>query len=52
MMNLAAAIREYLKSRRIWETVNGRYALNDEVSRQVRRDTLRFGIEEKHRLGV
>ncbi len=51
-MNLSAAIREYLKARRIWETLNGRYVLNDEVSKQVRRDSLRFRIKEKHRLGV
>ena len=51
-MNLAAAIRKYLKARRIWATEDGRFALNDEVSKQVRRDTLRFRIMEKHRLGV
>ena len=51
-MNLAVAIRKYLKARRIWETLNGRYVLNDEVSKTVRRDTLRFRIKEKHRLGV
>lgn len=51
-MNLAVAIRDYLKARRIWETLNDRYVLNDEISKQVRRDTLRFGIEEKQRLGV
>lgn len=48
----AIAIRDYLKLRGIWQTIEGRFALNDEVSRQVRRDTLRFRIGEKHRLGI
>jgi len=51
-VNLPGAIRHYLKARQIWQTISGRYALNDEVSRQVRRDTLRFRIEEKHRPGL
>ncbi len=37
---------------RIAVMLNGRYVLNDEISKQVRRDTLRFRIKEKHRLGV
>ncbi|TRZ88500.1 MAG: hypothetical protein D4R88_07705 [Methanosarcinales archaeon] len=51
-VNLPGAIRQYLKARQIWQTFGGRFALNDEVSREVRKDTLRFGIEEKHRLGL
>lgn len=51
-MNLAIAIQEYLKARRIWQTFQGRYVLNDEVSRQVRRDTLRCGIAEMYYIGV
>ncbi|MDO8727110.1 MAG: hypothetical protein Q7J35_13660 [Candidatus Methanoperedens sp.] len=51
-VNLPGAIRHYLKARQIWQTFEGRFALNDEVSGQVRRDTLRFRIEEKHRLGL
>lgn len=53
LKNLPGAIREYFKSRRIWqEAMGGRFALNDEFSLQVRRDTLRFRIEEKHRTGI
>lgn len=51
-VNLPGAIRQYLKARRIWQVIQGRYALNDEVSRQVRRDTVRFRIEEKYRMGA
>lgn len=51
-ISLAEAIRRYLNARRIWETLEGRFVLNDEVSKQVRRDTLRFGIVEKYRVGV
>lgn len=51
-VSLAGAIRHYLKERGIWQTIEGRFALNDEVSRQVRKDTVRFRIEEKHRMGV
>lgn len=51
-VNLPGAIRQYLKVRKIWQTISGRFALNDEVSRQVRMDMLRFRIDEKHRLGV
>lgn len=51
-VNLPGAVRHYLKARKIWQTIESRFALNDEVSRQVRKDTFRFGIEEKYRLGV
>ena len=51
-VNLPGAIRQYLKARKIWQTIEGRFTLNDEVSRQVRKDTVRFGIEEKHRMGT
>uniref|UniRef100_A0A6H1ZWU0 Uncharacterized protein n=1 Tax=viral metagenome TaxID=1070528 RepID=A0A6H1ZWU0_9ZZZZ len=51
-VNLQGAVRHYLKARGIWQTIEGRFALNDEVSGQVRRDTLRFGIDEKFRLGI
>jgi len=51
-INLPGAIRHYLKARGIWQTIEGRFVLNDEVSRQVRKDALRFGIEEKHRMGI
>lgn len=51
-VNLSGVIRHYLKARGIWQTIEGRFALNDEVSGQVRRDTFRFGIEEKYRLGI
>lgn len=47
-----AAIREYLKKRRIWETFMGRYVLNDEVSKQVRRDTQRFRIRRRFWVGI
>jgi len=50
-VNLPGAIRHYLKARKIWQTIESRFALNDEVSRQVRKDTLRFGIEERFRMG-
>lgn len=52
LVSLAGAIRQYLKERGIWQTIEGKYTLNDEVSRQVRKDTVRFGIEEKHRMGI
>lgn len=51
-VNLPVAIRHYLKARQIWQTVEGRFVLNDEVSRGVRKDTVRFRIEEKYRLGL
>ncbi len=51
-VNLPGAIRQHLKARQIWHTFRGRYALNDEVSRQVRRDTVRFRIADKHRRGA
>ncbi|MDO8727116.1 MAG: hypothetical protein Q7J35_13690 [Candidatus Methanoperedens sp.] len=51
-VNLPGAIRHYLKARQIWQTFKGRFALNDEVSRQVRKDTVRFGIEERFRVGL
>jgi len=51
-VSLAGAIRHYLKERGIWQTIEGRFALNDVVSRQVRKDTVRFRIEEKHRMGI
>ena len=51
-VNLPGDTRHYLKARGIWQTIEGRFALNDEVSRQVRRDTLRFRIDEKYRLGI
>lgn len=50
-VNLPGAIRQYLKARKIWQTIESRFALNDGVSRQVRKDTLRFGIEERFRMG-
>lgn len=50
-VNLPGAIRHYLKARQIWQTIEGRFALNDGVSRQVRKDTLRFRIEERFRMG-
>lgn len=46
-----ASIREYLKARRIWETFRGRYVLNDEYTLQIRRDTQKFRIERRFRLG-
>jgi len=51
-VNLPGATRQYLKARQIWQTIEGRFALNDEVSGQVRRDTLRFGIDEMYRMGI
>ena len=51
-VNLPGAIRHYLKERGIWQTIEGRFSLNDVVSRQVRKDTVRFGIEEQHRMGI
>lgn len=51
-INLAGAIRNYLKVRRIWQVYNGKFALNDVVSRQVRMDTVRFRIDEKYWLGL
>ena len=50
-VNLPGAIRQYLKARQIWQTIESRFALNDEVSTQVRKDTFRFGIEERFRMG-
>lgn len=50
--SLAEAIRQYLKARGIWNTLGDNFVLNDVVSRQVRRDTLRFRIEQKHWMGV
>lgn len=50
-VNLPGAIRTHLKARKIWQTIEGRFALNDEVSLQIRRDTLRFRIDERHRIG-
>lgn len=52
LKNLPGAVRDYLKARGIWQTLEGRFALNDEVSQQVRRDTLRFRIDEKYRMGL
>lgn len=52
LVSLAGAIRQYLKERGIWQTIEGRFALNDEVSRQVRKDTVRLGIEERFRMGT
>jgi len=49
--SIPGAIREYLKARQIWKVRDSCFQLNDEFSMQVRRDTLRFGIEEKHRIG-
>lgn len=51
-VNLPRAIRQYLKARQIWQTFEGRFILNDEVSRQIRRDTLSLRIEEKYRVGI
>jgi len=50
--SLAEAIRGYLKARRIWQTSKGMFTLNDVVSRQVRRDTLRFRIRQEYWLGM
>lgn len=52
LKNLPRAIREYFKSRRIWQVTGDHFVLNDEFSRQVRRDTLRFRITEKHRIDI
>ncbi len=49
--NLPGAIRQHMKARRIWQALGGCFLLNDEFSRQVRRDTLRFRIDEKYRIG-
>lgn len=51
-VNLPGAIRHYLKARKIWQTIESRFALNDDVSRQVRTDTVRFGIQERFRMGL
>lgn len=51
-INLPGAIRQYLKVRKIWQVYNGKFALNDEVSKQVRKDTIRFRIDEKYMIGV
>lgn len=48
-VNLPGAIRHYLKARQIWQTIGARFILNDEHSRQVRRDTLRFRIDDRYR---
>jgi len=50
-VNLPEAIRQYLKARGIWQTTGARFLLNDEHSKQVRRDTLRFNIDKRDRLG-
>ena len=50
-LNLPGAIRQYLKARGIWQTTGARFLLNDEHSRQVRRDTIRFRIDKRDRLG-
>lgn len=50
-VNLPGAIRQYLKARQIWQTTGARFVLNDEHSRQVRRDTVRFRIDERYRVG-
>lgn len=50
-VNLPGAIRQYLKARQIWQTRGARFILNDEHSRQVRRDTVRFRIDKRDRLG-
>lgn len=52
LKNLPGTIRQHLKTRGIWQTHGGGYALNDGVSLQVRSDTLRFRIEKKHRIGI
>jgi len=51
-LNLPGAIRQYLKVRKIWQVYKGRFALNDVVSRQVRKDTIRFRIDVKYWLGL
>ncbi len=51
-VSLAGAIRRYFKGRNIWQTLEGKFVLNDEVSRQVRRDTERWKIPEKYRVGI
>jgi len=50
-VNLPGATRRYLKARGIWQTRGAQFLLNDEHSSQVRRDTLRFRIEERYRMG-
>lgn len=52
LRSLSGAMRAHLEARRIWETTEDGFALNDEVSRQVRRDTLRFRIDEKYWVGL
>lgn len=51
-VSLAEAIRRYFKTRNIWQTSEGKFVLNDEFSKQVRRDTARWGIPEKYRVGI
>lgn len=51
-VNLPGAIRQHLTVRKIWQVYNGSFALTDVVSRQVRRDTLRFRARQEHWLGV
>lgn len=54
-MNIAelpTAIKQYLKNRGIWQTRGGHFTLNDEVSLQIRRDTLMSKADEKHRIGI
>jgi hypothetical protein len=41
-----------MKVRKIWQVIDGRFALNDEVSKQVRKDTIRFRTDEKYKIGV
>lgn len=50
--NLPGAIRDYFTSRHIWQAMGGHFVLNDEFSLQVRRDTLRFRIDERYRIGI
>lgn len=50
-VNFPGAIRQYLKARKIWQAAGAHYLLNDEYSIQVRRDTFRFRIDERYRMG-
>ncbi len=50
-VNLPGVIRHYLKARGIWQAAGAGFLLNDEYSIQVRRDTLRFRIDKRHRIG-
>lgn len=50
-VSLPGAIRRYLSARGIWQVTGVQFRLNDEYSRQVRRDSLAFTIDERYRTG-